>query len=72
MLRKTAQNPFQNQLPTNLQASSIIGDNQIKNDYESQYNDRILTMRSFYDMKYQTLFETVKDALDKVSIPNNT
>lgn len=26
-------------------------------------------MRSFYDMKYQTLFETVKEAIEKVKMP---
>ncbi|CAD8168817.1 unnamed protein product [Paramecium octaurelia] len=39
---------------------------QLKQEFEAQYNERILTMRSFYDMKYQTLFETVKEALDKI------
>jgi hypothetical protein len=30
------------------------------------YNEKILTMRSFYEMKYETLYETIQEVLSKV------
>ena len=41
-------------------------ESQLKQEFETAYNERIITMRSFYEMKYETLYQTVKESLEKI------